>query len=859
MATNILELFAKLAMDASDFEGGLVKASKQAENFSGKIKNVMAKVGKLTLAGISATTTAAVGFAKSSISVGQQFDSAMSQVAATMGTTVDNIQNLREFAQKMGSETAFSASQAAEALNFMALAGYDAETSMKMLPNVLNLAAAGGMDLATASDMVTDTQSALGLSLEQTERLVDKMAKASSKTNTSVSQLGEAMLTVGGTAKTLAGGTTELATVLGLLADNGVKGSEGGTALRNIILALSAPTNTAAKAIKKLGVEVFDGQGNMRDLQSIFADFNKTLSTMSQGDQTKALSDIFNKVDLKSVNALLATNTDRWNDVSTAIDEAKNSASEMANTQLDNLSGNMTLFKSALEGVQIAISDKLTPTLNQFVKLGANSLSTLTEKIRTGKTKEIIRAVKDIIKNATGEIIKNIPMFVDIGTQLFSAIIQGMVENLPLLVDAAGQIFDSMVNALQDQFPVLEPVFDVLKSALGFISTVGESAGAALKSIWDNFLQYVVGFAAETFGAFMTLIADVLERISQNETAVAVLTTILTLIGSITAAYYAYQGAMWLVNAAQNAAAVSGGILNAVWAANPVGVIIAAIAGLIALIVVVITYWDEIVAGFQWVIDRIMEGYQWLVDRVIEGGEIIAKWVMDLWINVISGFKWFIDRIVDGVGIIGNWFSDLWKSITDIFSGIGQWFGDRFNEAWEGIKNAFSKVGEFFKGLWDGIISTFQWVGQAVGDAIGGAFKAAMNLVIGVVEGALNLIPAAINGAIWLINEIPGVNIPSIPLVQLPRLAQGGVLKKGQVGLLEGSGDEAVVPLSQNTEWIDKVAERLNQNANTAPNNYYFYFNIDKVSGNAEDLEENADRLMQIFTEKMAQRGRVFA
>ena len=113
MAVNVFELFAKLMMDKSDFDENLVKASKQAENFSEKIKNVMAKVGKLTLAGIGATTTAAVGFAKNSISVGQQFDSAMSQVAATMGTTVDNIQNLREFAQKMGSETAFSASQAA--------------------------------------------------------------------------------------------------------------------------------------------------------------------------------------------------------------------------------------------------------------------------------------------------------------------------------------------------------------------------------------------------------------------------------------------------------------------------------------------------------------------------------------------------------------------------------------------------------------------------------------------------------------------------------------------------------------------------------------------------------------------------
>lgn len=817
MAIDVLELFAKLMMDKSDFDEKLVKASKQAENFSEKIKNVMAKVGKLTLAGISATTTAAVGFAKSSISVGQQFDSAMSQVAATMGTTVDNIQNLREFAQKMGSETAFSASQAAEALNFMALAGYDAETSMKMLPNVLNLAAAGGMDLATASDMVTDTQSALGLSLEQTERLVDKMAKASSRTNTSVSQLGEAMLTVGGTAKTLAGGTTELATVLGLLADNGVKGSEGGTALRNIILALSAPTNTAAKAIKKLGVEVFDGQGNMRDLQSIFADFNKTLSTMSRGDQTKALSDIFNKVDLKSVNALLATNTDRWNEVSNAIDEAKNSAGEMANTQLDNLTGNITLFKSALEGAQIAISDKLTPTLNQFVKFGANSLSDLTQKIRTGNTKEMISVLKELIKKVTAEIIKNIPQFVDIGVQLFSAIISSIIENLPLLVDAVGQIFDSLVNALQDQFPVLEPAFDVIKSAFTLIASIGESVGAALKSIWDNFLVHIVDFYGGAFSEFLSGLAKTLDDIGKNKTAVATLTSIIALIASLTAGIKAYHTVMTIVNAVQQAVAVSGGILNAIWAANPVGIIIAGVVALIAVIVEVITYWDKLVWGFEFLCERYQEGLQ-----------AIGRWFSDLWNGIVGGFQWLIDRIVEGA-------KKIWNDITGVFS----------------------KVGEFFGGLWNGIVSTFSTIGTKVAEAIGGAFKAAINAVIWTVEGALNLIPNAINGAIDLINNLPGVSISAIPTVTLPRLAQGGVLKKGQVGYLEGDGDEAVVPLSQNTQWIDRVADKISEKSGNSAT-YIFNFNIDNVSGNREDMEDNADLLMQIFTEKMSRRERVF-
>lgn len=140
--------------------------------------------------------------------------------------------------------------------------------------------------------MVTDAQSALGLSMDESTELVNKMAMASSKSNTSVEQLGDAILTVGGTAKNLAGGTTELSTALGILADNGVKGAEGGTALRNIILSLSAPTDKAAAAMQELGLEVFDAEGNMRPLNETFGDLNGILGTMSQEERIKLCVDI---------------------------------------------------------------------------------------------------------------------------------------------------------------------------------------------------------------------------------------------------------------------------------------------------------------------------------------------------------------------------------------------------------------------------------------------------------------------------------------------------------------------------------------------------------------------------------------
>ena len=343
---------------------GNVKLKALSEKFK-QIGQKATEVGKTLTTKVTAPL-AALGAA--SLKVGSDFDTAMSQVAATMGKSTDEITDLRDFAKEMGSTTAFSATQAAEGLNYMALAGYDAEKSMAMLPTVLNLAAAGSMELGAAADMVTDAQSALGLSTEETVAFIDEMAKASSTTNTSVSQLGEAILTVGGTAKMMKGGTQELSQVLGLLADNGIKGSEGGTALRNILLSLSSPTDKAAAEMDKLNLDVFDANGNMRSMEDIIGDLGSALSGMTDEEKTKAISNIFNKRDLKSVNALLGTSAERWNEVGDAIGNAGGAAEQMAATQLDNMAGSLTLLKSALEGAGIAISDVLAPVVRKIAE-----------------------------------------------------------------------------------------------------------------------------------------------------------------------------------------------------------------------------------------------------------------------------------------------------------------------------------------------------------------------------------------------------------------------------------------------------------------------------------------------------------
>lgn len=317
--------------------------------------------------------------AGASVKVAADFESSMSQVAATMGFTVDQLndksseasktmEQLSEFAQEMGKTTAFSASEAADAFNYMALAGYDAETSMEMLPTVLNLAAAGGIELASASDMVTDAQSALGLTLDETATMVDQMAAAASNGNTSVAQLGEAMLQIGATAANMTGGTQELSTALTVLADNGIKGAEGGTKLRNIILSLQDAAKDGAVDFGNFSVSVYDSEGNLRGVTDIMQDLQSNLEGMNQESKDAIISGVFNKQDLAAANAMLQTSSERYDELAKSIGDSAGAAQQMADVQLDNFQGQLTLLKSALEGVGIDIGTIIMPYLQKFVE-----------------------------------------------------------------------------------------------------------------------------------------------------------------------------------------------------------------------------------------------------------------------------------------------------------------------------------------------------------------------------------------------------------------------------------------------------------------------------------------------------------
>lgn len=502
--------------------------------FTKGVSSMTVAAGNLISDLTKTAATKLAGLAKSSVSVGMNFDASMSQVAATMGTTVDQIDNLTKVAKEMGSTTKFTATQAADALNYLALAGYDADKAAEVLPSVLNLAAAGGMDLAYASDLVTDAMASLNI--EANKQNVDdfgnKLAKAASKANANVSQLGEAILTVGGTAANLKGGTTELTTALGLLANVGIKGAEGGTHLRNIILSLQSPTDEAAKKMQKLGLQVYDAQGNMRGLNDILGDLNSAMNGMTQGQKDSIINQLFNKTDLAAVNGLLAAQGEQWGTLAAQIDNADGAMGQMAETQIDNLQGAMTIMSSAFEGMQLAVYDELEPTLTEAVKWGTDCLTQLTTALSEGGPEAMLAAAGEIISDLAAGIAAQLPGLMQTGVEIITQLATGIVEATPAMLDTAAEVLGALAQGLVDNIPDL--IASAAEAIAGFIGYLGDHADEMMTAglqiiesliigITDN-LPGLIEAAGATIAKFAAALISNLPKIL--ECAAAIMTTL---------------------------------------------------------------------------------------------------------------------------------------------------------------------------------------------------------------------------------------------------------------------------------------------------------------------------------------------
>lgn len=577
---NVFNLWGSLSLNASEFFNGLASAGEALSGFGGEVAaaiNVVKKVDG-AIVGISdkvVSTTANIvtqtastvkslddtimgtvdnvvstvadgfmqmasagaEFVQSFMQAGMSFDTAMGQVGATLLKTRDDMDatrvsvdgfngTLREFAKKMGAETMFTATQAGEALNYMALAGYNAQTSAEMLPKVLNLAAAGAMDLGAASDMVTDSQTALGIKMKDMTAFIDQMAKTASSSNTSVSQLGDAILSIGATGRQVKGGFTELNAVLGVLADNGIKASESGNMLRRLLTNLTTAEGEAKEQLDKLGVSVFDARGNMRDLPSIFLELDKAMSGLTDQERTQAISDIFSQYSLAGANALLKTSAERWGTLTEKIKDSKGAAQAMADIQLDTLPGQITILQSAFSGLKTELYENVAPMTKEFVKTLSEGLSSVTQEITNGNfaaaftrlgstaVKLIEEGVNTILENAAtiNEFIDGIVIFVDkVGTALFESGSKLLPQILGHLLYFSQQIITNLSDFLSSEENI-KTIEDTVSHLFEQLKTFFNKNQDKLYNIFSTMVDLGIEFIDDLFVLKREIIYNILSE-----------------------------------------------------------------------------------------------------------------------------------------------------------------------------------------------------------------------------------------------------------------------------------------------------------------------------------------------------------
>lgn len=595
-------------LDESGLQKGLQSLGSKFQSFAG-----------LATKAVLATGAAVQGLSAVAVSVGSSFEAGMSQVAATMGITVEEIASgskemkmLEAAAREMGATTQFSATEASEALNYIALAGLSANEAVDLLPKTLNLAAAGGLELGYATDIVTDAMTALGIELEDIDGFIDQMAKTSQKSNTSVGQLGEAILTVGGTAKDLAGGTVELNTALGILANNGIKGSEAGTKLRNVIMSLTAPTKTASTAMEKLGITAFDSEGNMRPLEEVLKDINLEMSSLTMAEKKEWLNTVFNKQDLAAVSGLLAANatdidsivlaleaadgpgeefrenivalgkefdsfsdkTDfvnhmmtafglsaeqaaivydglssvisgdtSWSKLESEIRSSTGAAEEMAKVMIDNLKGDFTILKSALEELAISFYQTFQGSLRDSVSNATGVIDKLSLAMRGINADELKQSfanagmsIEDFDMNLVQAVLKMNQFeekadFVNFAMEqwgmtseqasqafdILSASLDNTGDSMDIIGKIIGDTFADILSTVAQVAPKFMKVgVNVIKSLLaGLQQNIGEISSAAIQ-VGIVLLEGIGEIGVQFLGIGLSIITNLIQGITEN-------------------------------------------------------------------------------------------------------------------------------------------------------------------------------------------------------------------------------------------------------------------------------------------------------------------------------------------------------
>lgn len=687
------------------------------------VGNSIAGAGKKMMG----VTTVIGGVGVAAVKTAADFDSAMSQVAAVSGATGKDFDALRNKAREMGAKTKFSATEAAEAMNYMAMAGWKTEDMLDGIEGVMNLAAASGEDLAATSDIVTDALTAFGLSAKDSGHFADILAAASSNANTNVSMMGETFKYCAPIAGALGFSAEDTAEAIGLMANAGIKSSQAGTALRTIMNNLAGDVKISGKAIGDVTIATTNADSSMRDLSDILADCRSAFGNLTESEKAQAAESLVGKNAMSGFLALMNAGEDDIAKLSSAIDNCDGSAEKMAMTMQDNLAGQLTILKSQLQELAISFGDILMPAIRSIV----SKLQGFVDKLNgmDEGTKRTIVTIALLVASIG-------PLLVIIGTAIskIGVAMQGVVKlancisKLKVSVQGGTGVLGKLGAALGGiSAPVLAvvAVIAVLVAAFVHLWKTNEGFRDAIIGTWNRIKDTISGFCQgivdrlNALGFQFTDIVDVLKTV--------------------------WDGFCQVL------APIFEGVFNNI--ANILSTVTGVITGILDVFIGIFTgNWSQAWTGVKEIFSSIWNGISSFftnILNVIKGvADVVLGWFGTSWNEVWTNIKTFFEGIWNG---IATFFTTIWETLKNIVTVGIMAIGSILSAAFDIITLPFRFIWENCKeiiiSVWDAIKSKVSTVIHAVASVISTVMNA-IKTVFSTVWNAIKTVVTTVVNAI---------------------------------------------------------------------------------------------------------------
>lgn len=519
-------------LDSSGFESGLGKLGKIAEGGM-----------KATTTAITAVTAALTACAAYSIKVGSDFEAGMSQVEAissasskkvvtNTGEVLDGFTALSAKAKEMGSTTKFSATESAEALNYMAMAGWQPQEMYDGLAGVMTLAAASGQDLASTADIVTDALTAFKMEAGDAGHFADILAQVSASANTNVGLLGETFKYVAPLCGTLGYSAEDASIAIGLMANSGIKGSQAGTALKTALANMAAPTKTMSSEMSALGISMTNADGTSKSLMEVLLNLREGFSGLSETEQAAAASTIFGKEAMSGMLAIINASDEDFNALTESIYGCDGAAEQMAATMQDNLQGQITILKSGVEGLGIAVYEKLQEPLKNLAKKGSEYINQLTEAFNASGFEGLVSEIGNVLSDVLSEVVKVAPQMVSAAVSVIESFISGLQSAIPDIGQAIAEIGTIIIEAIFTIVPELltlgiELIISLVEGVTQAAPQLIQSFVTALSQIASTIIEHTPELLQAGVDLLQALADGVLSALPViGETAPALISTL---------------------------------------------------------------------------------------------------------------------------------------------------------------------------------------------------------------------------------------------------------------------------------------------------------------------------------------------